>query len=100
MGSQVAVLALLLCHLALPSASAPQTRPDLSKLQSILKLKAIQWNTSFSIGVFSDSFGSFGAAGYIDGPPARCPVVVLGRAALALARPWTRASSLLLQWIE
>ena len=60
-----ALLLWLISDVASPMNSVTQTRPDLSRLQSILNKKAVQWNTSFSIGVFSESLGSFGAAGYI-----------------------------------
>jgi hypothetical protein len=66
MRRRFALLLWLISDVASPMKSVTQARPDLSRLQSILNKKAVQWNTSFSIGVFSESLGSFGAAGYIN----------------------------------
>jgi hypothetical protein len=65
MRRRFALLLWLISDVASPMKSVTQARPDLSRLQSILNKKSVQWNTSFSIGVFSESLGSFGAAGYI-----------------------------------
>lgn len=64
--------------------------PDLRRLQNIIDEKAVLWNQSFSVGVYHESTGAFGAVAGLNDRVKRTAMTLDNRFPVgSVTKPWT-----------